>query len=245
MPEDRNANWKAAVLSALQRYSDRHGSGQIVRSTFLTEELSRMVDATKSAGRTPAQTVSRILQELRDEGKLFFSAAGIYVINGNNIEACSEDFPDDVLENAAKTGALFFKDISTSDEIRRVRMRRGMAAVRHATLQNYGGCCALCDIADARLLVTSHIARWADCPEARGHLTNTICLCSVHDPLFETGYFVLSNEHVVIWRPAISSETIRTVAKYCTKPFSLPRWRSPAASYLQEHRTRVGLSISA
>ncbi|MBK7026681.1 MAG: hypothetical protein IPH40_07185 [Polaromonas sp.] len=38
-------------------------------------------------------------------------------------------------------------------------------------------------------MVTSHIARWADKPMARGLLSNTICFCSMHDKLFEYGYF--------------------------------------------------------
>ena len=64
------ATWKSAVLSALQRYSRRHGSLQIERGAFLSEELPAMIAQTTSAGRTPAQTVSRVLQELRDEGRL-------------------------------------------------------------------------------------------------------------------------------------------------------------------------------
>ena len=62
------ASWKSAVVTALQRYSKRHASPQIDRAAFLREELVAMIAATTSAGRTPAQTVSRVLQELRDEG---------------------------------------------------------------------------------------------------------------------------------------------------------------------------------
>jgi len=200
-----------------------------------------MIADTASAGRTPAQTVSRVLQELRDEGKLFFSESGVYVINGAAIDAVREDFPDDVLDHAAQSGTLVLADVATSDAIQQLRARRGMAAVRRATLLNYGGRCALCDIDDAPLLVASHIARWADHPDARGQLANVICLCRVHDPLFELGYFALSDDLAVVWRPVIASVAIRTWADICTAPFRLPIQHAPSIAYLREHRVRVGL----
>lgn len=233
--------WKAAVVSALERYSRRHRSLQVERSAFLAEELPSMVAETTSAGRTPAQTVSRVLQELRDEGRLFFSSAGVYVISGATINAVQEDFPSDVLDHAAEAGTLVLSDVQTFDFIGQTRLRRGMDAVRRATLLNYRGSCALCDIADARLLVTSHIARWSDRPAARGHLANTICLCRMHDPLFELGYFALSDELEVIWRSAISCSAIRNWADRCTGSFRLPVQHAPAPAHLHEHRSRVGL----
>ena len=235
------ATWKSAVVSALQRYSRRHESLQIERGAFLNEELPAMIAETTSAGRTPAQTVSRVLQELRDESRLFFSAGGVYVINGAAINAVGEDFPDDVLDHAAQCGTLVLADVATSDAISQLRTRRGMAAVRRVTLRNYRDRCALCDIADAQLLVASHIARWADRPDARGQLANVICLCRVHDPLFELGYFALSDELAVIWRPTIASVVIRTWAERCTGSFRPPLQQAPSTAYLQEHRTRVGL----
>lgn len=200
-----------------------------------------MIAATTSVGRTPAQTVSRVLQELRDEGRLFFSAAGVYVLNGAAIDAVSEDFPEDVLDHAALSGTLVLRDVAAFDALRQIRIRRGMAALLRTTLRNYSGRCALCDIDDAPLLVTSHIARWADRPDARGQLANVICLCRIHDPLFELGYFVLSDKLEVMWRPTISSAAIRTLAARCTGAFRPPLQQAPAAQYLQDHRSRVGL----
>lgn len=235
------ASWKSAVVSALHRYSRRHASLQIERIAFLNEELPALIAETASVGRTPAQTVSRVLQELRDEGRLFFSEAGVYVIDGAAIDVAQEDFPDDVLDHAAQSGTLVLADVATSDAISQLRTRRGMAAVRRATLLNYGSRCALCDIAEGQLLVASHIARWADRPEARGQLANVICLCRLHDPLFELGYFALSDELAVMWRPTIASAAMRTWADICTGPFRPPMQQAPSTAYLQEHRTRVGL----
>jgi hypothetical protein len=132
-------------------------------------------------------------------------------------------------------------DVAAFDAIGQARVRRGMAAVGRGTLLNYRGRCALCDVTETRLLVTSHVARWADRPDARGLLANAICLCRMHDPLFEFGYFALSDELEVLWRPGIASETIRTLAESCTGRFQLPLRQAPALAYLQEHRGRVGL----
>jgi hypothetical protein len=200
-----------------------------------------MIAETASTGRTPAQTVSRVLQELRDDGRVFFSEAGVYVLQEAVIDAAAEDFPEDVLEHAADVGTLLLPDVATADVVRQARARRGMAAVRRATLTNYDGRCALCDIADERLLVASHIARWSDRADARGRLSNVICLCRMHDPLFELGYFVLSAELVVVWQPRISSSAIKAWADLCTSQFRLPVKHMPAAEYLDEHRRRVGL----
>jgi hypothetical protein len=69
-------NWKTAVREALGRYSERHTTVQIDRAIFLDEEQLNIVNATESSGKTPGQTISRVLQELRDEGVLFFSSSG-------------------------------------------------------------------------------------------------------------------------------------------------------------------------
>jgi hypothetical protein len=234
--------WRDAVIRALDRFSVRHASVQVERATFLSEELAAIVAATESAGRTPAQTVSRVLQELRDEGFLFFSSAGRYVLNMKEIEVTAEDLPDDVLDNAVDSGNLRLGDVDASNEVGQARLRRGMGALRTATLRNYDCRCALCDIEDQKLLVTSHIARWADRPEARGQLANTICFCSFHDKLFEYGYFGLSNDLSVVIPNPIQSNSIRTWLSSCTGGFYIPKLR-PSERYLAEHRNRIGLIL--
>jgi hypothetical protein len=233
-------HWRDAVITALDRFSARHASVQVERATFLSEELPVIVAATASTGRTPAQTVSRVLQELRDEGFLFFSSTGQYVLNRKEIEVTAEDLPDDVLDNAVSSGNLRLGDVETSNAVGQVRLRKGMSALRIATLRNYNGRCALCDIKDLELLVTSHIARWADHPEARGQLANTICFCCFHDRLFEHGYFSLSDDLQVVIREPIQSLSIQTWMGSCTGTFRIPTLR-PSEAYLIEHRRRVGL----
>lgn len=180
--------WKNAVLLALQQYSERNSTVKVTREKFIKEEIKNIVANTESLGKTPSQTVSRVLQELRNEKVLFFSEnSGEYILNNIKINVGTEDFLEDILENAIVNEKLIFQDVETSSAVVASRIRIGMEALRKKTLSNYRNCCALCDIDDERLLVTSHIARWADNPSARGLLSNTICFCTLHDKLFEIG----------------------------------------------------------
>ena len=236
--------WPEAVKSALARYSTRHNTVQIERKLFLEQELSRMVAETNSFGSTPGQTVSRELQSLRGQGILYFSDRGMYVLNQQSINTAREDLPDDVLENAVKTDRLVFPDVETSDYLGSARIRRGMGALRKICLRNYDFSCALCDVRDEKLLVTSHIARWADRAEARGLLSNTISFCTLHDKLFETGYFSISDEYKILWKEPVTSSAINTWKERCTSAYRLPNQQLPSPQWLALHRYRVGLQAN-
>lgn len=235
------SDWKVSVRNALIRYAANNATVQIIRTEFLAQELVHIVSEANSSGKTPSQTVSRVLQELRDENFLFFSSNGCYVLNVVPIHAESEDLPQDVLENAVEQDRLILADVMVSSETSMNRIRKGTLALRNRTLQNYRYCCALCDISDTKLLVTSHIARWADRPEARGLLSNTICFCTLHDKLYECGYFALNADTHLIWKHRLGSETIGLWRARCTGNFKLPEFKKPDSIYLEEHRKRVGL----
>ncbi len=234
-------NWKDAVRYAIVRYAARHHTVQIDRSTFIAEEQQDLVALTGTAGRTPGQTISRIFQELRDEGFLFFARSGRYVLNSKPLDAVKEDAGNDVLDNAVRKGQLILNDVEVTDAEGQRRLRRGVSALRKAALLNFGHACALCDIGESNLLVASHVARWADRPEARGQLRNVICFCRFHDSLFEHGYFALSDEFILLRKRDIRSRAIATWLDTCTGPFKVPSV-APAPEYLYEHRHRVGLS---
>ncbi|MGZ8256799.1 MAG: HNH endonuclease [Gallionella sp.] len=233
--------WLQAVKESLNRYALNNSTVQIERDSFLRQELPSIISVTASIGKTPAQTVSRVLQELRDEGFLYFSSSGLYTLNKIEINATNEDLPDDVLENAVTEGLLILPDVEATSEVSMIRVRRGMSALRKRTLANYRNSCALCDINDAGLLVSSHIARWADHPEARGLLSNTICLCTLHDKLFENGYFAMRESLELIWKSPQPIRAIDIWRQQCTVSFKLPQCVKPKLVFINEHRNRVGL----
>ena len=172
----------------------------------------------------------------------FFSlttAVNIY-INNVKIDASAEDLPEDVLENAIANDSLILKDVETASAVGASRIRIGVAVLRKKTLLNYSNCCALCDINDKRLLVTSHIARWADNPDARGLLSNTICFCTLHDKLFENGYFSMKDNLHLLWKSHQKIKAIEIWRNDCTEKFKLPLYKNPNPIFIQQHRIRTG-----
>lgn len=219
--------WTEATKQALQHFSIKNNTIVINRRDFILQELGAIVQSTESTGQTPAQTLSRVLQELRDEQFLFFSqAAGEYTLN-RSVSASQEDLPDDVLENAIDRNELRFEEVSTNDAVALQRVRKGTQKLRSMTLQNYRSQCALCDIRDTTLLVTSHIVPWAQDVLIRGHLDNVICLCTLHDKLFELGYFSLKDDYHLIWRDKLQSTAIDQWKSQCTSLFNRPLQKHP------------------
>jgi len=70
--------WRESVAAAVTRLTRRLGRRTFSREELLRSELSRIVSETRSEGQTPWQTLSRVLQELRDSDQLDFVAPGQY-----------------------------------------------------------------------------------------------------------------------------------------------------------------------
>lgn len=70
--------WREAVSDAIARLTSRRGSNIFTRQLLLDEELSAIIKSIGSSGKTPAQTMSRVLQELRDDAEIEFVGNGEY-----------------------------------------------------------------------------------------------------------------------------------------------------------------------
>ena len=233
-------SWRDAVLAALARYADRHSTAVVDRGAFLKEELAAMVRATGSRGATPHKTVDRHLQEVRDAGVVRFLSRGRYLLLDREVRVDAEDYDGETLEGLLEAGRLLLPDVPTGDRTARTRRRRGQAKLRRLNRAAYGGRCAACDVTDRRLLVTSHIVRWADAPKHRGRLANVLCLCRPHDALFEEGYWSLGDDLTVIVRHNVGSITLRDLLTRHTR-FRPPARFPPTPAFLAAHRARVGL----
>jgi hypothetical protein len=158
------------------------------------------------------------------------------------IDVEATDLDDEQLENAIKSSALYFPEtVATGTTIALTRQRRGQEALRRLTIRNYGGRCAVCDVADERLLCASHIIPWAWREETRGYLSNVICLCSFHDVLFELGYWSLDNHLRPVIRASTTSATLRALLAKSLS-FRTPRSYAADLSFVQEHRARHGVA---
>lgn len=84
--------------------------------------------------------------------------------------------------------------VEVSEGIQLFRRRIGQNQFSKAVRLNYNSQCCFpgCTISHEKFLVGSHIARWVDVPELRGHVSNGLCLCLMHDKAFEQGYFTLN-----------------------------------------------------
>jgi putative restriction endonuclease len=64
--------WREAVEAAVRRHASKCKNGIFTRQDLLAEEESRIVSDCGGGGETPHQTISRVLQELRNEGIIAF-----------------------------------------------------------------------------------------------------------------------------------------------------------------------------
>jgi hypothetical protein len=232
--------WRDSVLAALHRFAKRHGTRNLDRQSFLNEELSQVAAEVQTQGRTPQQTVSRVLQELRDDGVIEFVGSGSYLLTDQAIDVESEDLPDEAIDAAIQRNVLRMGCVPTGSSEAIVRVRRGQSRVRALTICNYRTICAVCDVAEMRLLVASHVVAWSAAPEHRGNLANVICLCRFHDVLFEQGYWSLSDDLTVLKRRSVASHTVRSLLDVADA-FKSPNSFQPSREFLRQHRLATGL----
>ena len=231
--------WRDAVIEALHRYSSRYSTRIVERQKLIDQELDQIIHDTNSTGDTPAQTLSRVLQELRDEEVLYFLGNGSYLLADTPVSVELEDLPDDALDFVVQKNLLAVGVLPADSRQAVARRRIGQDKLRRVTLENYSYRCALCDVPYPDLLVAGHISRWADDPKGRGDLANLICMCRFHDALFEHGYFSLADDYSVLRKPNINSRVIKSLLPGAIA-FIEPKAYPPAAKYLAKHRSRFG-----
>ena len=231
--------WREAVLAALHRLAIRENRLNIDRQKLISEELEQIIRDANSSGITPEQTLSKTLQQLREQKIIHFISNGNYLLADTLINVESEDLPDDALDFAIQNNRLALGILPASDQVTLSRQRKGQQRIRLATLENYQSQCAFCDVKDNNLLIASHISRWADEPEHRGNLANLTCMCNFHDVLFEKGYFTLSDDYKILKRENITSQTVSILLERMNK-LRLPQTYHPAPLFLHKHRLRTG-----
>lgn len=97
--------WTLSTLIACLRQVDNQA--ELTYQTLLKQELSWIVNITHSEGKTPEKTLSRVLQELRDQEFLQFCGRGVYKL-------IQKEFPNDLFhrEKLSK-GERLIKNVLT------------------------------------------------------------------------------------------------------------------------------------
>lgn len=76
-------DWSEVVEEAVRQHVATSGSAEFTRQELVDAKLDWIVSETGSEGKTPHQTLSRELQQLRDEGVLeFIDDRGAYKLMG-------------------------------------------------------------------------------------------------------------------------------------------------------------------
>jgi hypothetical protein len=173
------ATWRDAVWAAIQRQAS-HGAS-FSRQELITGQLEAIKADVGSVGATPAQTLSRVLQELRDDGVLIFDGGGQYHI--------AEGVVDEPLEKAI---------ISEAWALQKTRI--GQGPFRTALLARWEGKCPLTGIAEPALLRASHIIPWNRCESdaERVNPENGLLLSALWDAAFDGGLVSFADDGAAI-----------------------------------------------
>ncbi len=115
-------NWKIAVIESITRISLRNKTNLISRQQIISEELEQIISDVSSKGATPEQTLSRILQDLRDEGYLEFDGNGKYLLLESNHIPNSIDvhIQEEIPERTPTTVHRILRDSNLVKELKRL-----------------------------------------------------------------------------------------------------------------------------
>lgn len=108
--------------------------------------------------------------------------------------------------------------------------------LRDKVFQNYNYRCAICEIDKLDLLVCSHIIPWSLDEDNRLNLENSICLCTMHDKLFDKGYFCLEEDYKI----KLSRRVDGNLSLFFQdKKFKRPLKFGPNPTFLKFHREEI------
>jgi hypothetical protein len=127
-------------------------------------------------------------------------------------------------------------DFSVPDAVTTSKTRGSAQKVfAKAVKENYGYRCAITGISTKAFLVASHIVPWADDQTIRTDPSNGVCLSTLVDRAFDSGYLSIGVDSVVkINRDKLSGDTVleAALAPYDGIVLGLPSQGSPKKEYL-------------
>lgn len=123
------------------------------------------------------------------------------------------------------------------------KRRVGQERVRAMVLLNYGERCCMCGLDHPAVLRASHIIPWSVRIDIRGDPRNVLCLCVLHDLLFDLGFVTVNhNMEIVVAKPHGKHPMLNeTLSDLAGKKLLLPliKSASPKEEYIEYHRKNV------
>lgn len=123
------------------------------------------------------------------------------------------------------------------DAIGTAKRRVNQGFFRSMILVGYDSKCAMTGISDQRLLVASHIDRWADNASQRMDPHNGLCLNSLHDRAFEAGLIAIAPDLTLLYSSKLSGEDANKIRSVSAPKLTLPTRFKPSPDLLEKHRT--------
>ena len=114
---------------------------------------------------------------------------------------------------------------------------------RRAVLSSYRGRCCMSGLAEARLLIASHIVPWSIDKVNRLNPSNGLCLSAIHDRAFDKGLISLTDDGRVIVSSDLrqrDDDFVKTVFwSLENKSIEMPERFKPNQEFIQYHRTSI------
>jgi hypothetical protein len=125
-----------------------------------------------------------------------------------------------------------------SDVVSLGKRRSGQDFFRRMIIASYDESCALSGISDRRLLVASHIARWADDKARRLDPTNGICLNPLLDRAFDSGLIAFGDDLRVLVAGEAEGRLRDYLRERCAPSLRLPSRFLPDRALIRAHHDR-------
>ncbi len=196
--------WREATINALTRMSLRHRKNFFTRTQIIKEELGRISQDVATVGRTPAQTLSRVLQELRKERFLEFDGHGKYTLLTSTSEPVTSDIPQEYAtpDRTPTTVHRIVRDVGISAELKRLYAYRcQMCGTRLELSSGF-----YCEAHHLKPLGAPHNG-----PDAKA---NIILVCPNHHVLLDYGAMRIEIGALKVNRHLVSNEFVKYHNQY-------------------------------
>lgn len=204
--------WQERLLTEIQKQVS-HGGGQVIRRQDLIRSALPQLRKAFPDARTPEQTLSRVLQELRDAGHIEFVSPGVYRVLRLGTERHPP--PNERVPASLEHGS------QTEVRTREVQYRPYQDWFRSYVVPNFGHACAVCGLAPEWFVQAAHLRPVGRYPELAGDVSSGIALCYNHHRAMDFGAMTIERDRTIsihrsLLRPR-SAETDRALTAYHRK----------------------------
>ena len=198
------------------------------------EFLSSCVDALEAAGVEPD-----IVRDFREYYALAVDPRAAASDDVVAESSATDDTEVEQLNARVRSGDFAVPDAFVTAKTRGSAQRLFADMVK----PNYGWRCALTGIATREFLVASHIVPWSDDESIRLDPANGICLSTLVDKAFDTGFLVIREDYSVHidWNRVGADRALRAALEpYDGQKLTLPTAAPPNPDFLRRGQVRWG-----